>query len=190
MMRHFSNQTEKLVNTAFICWLAFVSSQVHAMDLVTFGKACLKQENYLNRLKQKIDEADFARDTSKGLNNGAKANLRAYNRQLGELESELVECQKINPNSVYCHEVRIHYNRLTELADRAEDRLESNLEKRDDHSPQNLFFRQQRYDNVYDQFVAMCRDSDAHYQLLQDPNAYQQVCATSRNKASITCSLF
>jgi len=190
MMRYFSMRTEKLVNMALICGLVSVSSQLQAMDLVTFGQACLKQESYLNTLKQKIDEANFAKDTAKDLNQGAHANLQSYNRQLNELEKELNGCQKVSPNSRECHDVRIRYNRLTELADRAEERLDQQLENRQTLSPQNLFFRQQRYYDVYDQFVAMCRDSDVHYQLLQDPNAYQKVCGSARNKASITCSLF
>ncbi|REG86575.1 hypothetical protein [Marinomonas pollencensis] len=190
MMRSFSKRTEKLINAALLCGCVSVSGQLQAVDLVTFGQACLKQESYLNTLKRNIDEADFARHTSKDLNQGARANLRSYNRQLNELEPELQACQKNAPNSRTCHDIRIRHNRLTELADRAEQRLDKQHDALNLDPPQTLFFRQQRYHDVYDQFIAMCRDSDVHYQLIQDPNAYQQVCGSGSNKASITCSLF
>ncbi|MEL0637301.1 hypothetical protein V6259_11055 [Marinomonas sp. TI.3.20] len=188
MNRYFPCQTETLFTVIFIGALIGAASQAHAMDLVAFGQNCLKQEGYLGTLKQQIDDAEFTENGSKYFYNGARKNLESYNRQINELASDLKDCQEVAPNSAYCHEIRIRYNRLIALTDRAEEKIDRRERKDNGIKPHKLFFKKQHYDEVYAQFIAICRDSNTHYQLLQDSNAYSRVCSSSSLKKTTTCS--
>lgn len=190
MMRYFSRWTEKRLSIVLLWVLSGMASQASAVDLIAFGKSCLTQETKLMTLKKRIDAAELTDTRSQNIRFGPRENLRAYQDELNELNSDLDDCQKIEPNSRYCHNIRIRYNRLVVLVDRSEDKLEERREKHDRIRPQRLYFEKQHYYEAYDKFIAVCRNSDTHYKLLQDGNAYRQVCSSARLKNTTTCALF
>lgn len=179
--------TRKTYVTVCLMTLSIVSIQAQAIDLLTFGRACLSQEKELNTKHQAVESDELKRlDELMRYHNDRVPGSR-YDEGLSELKQTLDYCSDTDPNSGYCHRVRMRYNEIKYNADKAKE------EDFGDWSDSALLDMDPRFDREalqydYERFEALCRDSDAHYELLNDPDAYQAVCGSASAKQTQTCS--
>jgi len=166
-----------------------VISLAHGSDLIAFGKACLVKEERLNKAKIHLDNLSRRSDLTEIKSNQAWRHVQGYKEKQDELEISMTECAETEPNSAYCHQIRQRYNELTYLMQKAK---ETASEERFDGSDSKTDYEITRanFNQRHEAFLAQCRDSDAHYALLQDPNAYVAVCSSDAERQSVTCSLF
>ena len=164
-------------------------SLAHSSDLIAFGKACLVKEEHLNQAKDRLDALSLNTQRTQRQSNQILNDVSRYEEEKTELEIAITECAETLPNSAYCHQIRHRYNELNYLIQQARvDSIEENREDNDafiDFDLTRADFNQQ-----YEAFVAYCRNSDAHYALIQSPAAYAAVCSSEDAKQTITCSLF
>ena len=171
--------------------LTLLAPYAHAMDLVAFGNACLAEEAQLKTTKDKLDTLNAETRQQATQNTGQSSQLDSVVTELADLQDVMDECQEVDRNSSYCHQIRIRYNRLVDL----ETDLRLQLAQQDSAVfDEDLAIEKKlntaKYESQHASFIARCRDSDTHYQLLNDPNAYESVCLKHNAKQSITCSLF
>lgn len=181
--------TISLIKTGIVLFSFTVIGMAHSNDLITFGKQCLAKEEGLNNAKKRLDGLSLKSDRDHRKNSKSYDYLDRYLAEKAQLESAMNECAETTPNSAYCHQVRQRYNELDYLiqqvkADTVENRFGTN-----DATIQFEITRN-NFNQRYDDFLALCRDSDTHYALIQDARAYAEVCSTPEAKKSITCSLF
>lgn len=188
MKRLMFNGTNKPFALAVSVLLLSIANQALAIDLTAFGRACLKQEHQLDDLKQTIDDEDFVNGLSNKKQGSVLADLSSYHNELTRLEKSLRECQSTDPNGVYCHKIRIRYNRIVVLLDKAEDRYKDDQDS--GYDKRKLYIKKQQYHDAYSQFLDTCRNSNTHYQFVRDPNAYHSVCSGNEAKTTQTCALF
>ena len=162
-------------------------SLAYGNDLITFGQHCLAMEDRLNTAKIKLGRLSNQADRTNAQANKAQNNLRRYEEARAELDTSMKECAQTEPNSHYCHQIRHQYNELTY---RIQDLKESAIKEqfKDESSILKAEITKDNLYRRYDDFIASCRDSDTHYALIQDPEAYSAVCTDA--KQSITCTLF
>lgn len=164
-------------------------SLVHGNDLIAFGKECLVKEERLNKTKMKLDIASLRSEQGQVKSNQTVDNLKRYKEEKEKLETSMTDCNETTPNSAYCHQVRRQYNELNYRISRAEaDAVKNDFggnETITDFEYEKAVFQQE-----YENFIAMCRDSNAHYALIQSIKAYGEVCSDEAAKKSITCSFF
>jgi|TARA_R110001632_G_scaffold1368_5_gene5601 chromosome segregation ATPase len=170
--------------------LGFMSVNLaNANDLITFGKACLVKEERLNQAKIKLDTLSRRSDQTQTKTNQAWLSLKQYQQEKGELETSMTECAETAPNSAYCHQIRRRYNELTYRINRKE--VEASEERFDgDDSKVDYEITRANFNQRHEAFLAQCRDSDDHYALLQNSDAYAAVCSDDEAKQSVTCALF
>lgn len=164
-------------------------SLAHSSDLIAFGKECLAKEERLKTAKDELDALSLSANRTQGQTHHARNDIDLYQEEKAELEAIIADCAATNPNSAYCHQIRYQYNEISYLIQRAKvDALE---EGRDDNSAFiDLELTKADFNQQHEAFIAYCRNSDAHYALLQNPTAYAAVCSNENAKRSITCSLF
>lgn len=164
-------------------------SLAQSSDLIAFGIACLVKEERLKETKNRLDGLSLGEQQTQIQFNLLRESIDVYLVEKTTLETSITECADTTPNSAYCHRIRHRYNVLNQLIEEA----------RANTPPQNPLWDDPiadyevtpgQYNQQYQAFVALCRNSDAHYALIQDPAAYTEVCTTSEAKASLTCSLF
>ncbi|NLQ17912.1 hypothetical protein HGG82_09760 [Marinomonas sp. M1K-6] len=178
----FIKSTIILVGCAFI-------SLAHSNDLIAFGKACLVKEARLNKAKSRLDILSLREQSSHAQSNQALNYLQHYRAEKATLETAMTDCAETTPNSAYCHQIRHRYNELNYLIQRAKaDKVEEDLAGNDSHIDYEI--TRANFHQRYEAFVAYCRNSDAHYALIQNPTAYAAVCSSEDAKPTITCSLF
>lgn len=163
-------------------------SMAHSNELITFGKACLEKEETLAKAEARLEKKSIRSEQSQRKTRTSIGRLQQLKEQKAQLETSMSDCES-TPNSAYCHQIRHRYNELTYQIHIAE--ADSVEDGRYGDDPVTEFeFSQQQFNQRYDNFIAQCRDSNAHYAMIQDPEAYAAVCSTVSAKQSITCSLF
>lgn len=161
----------------------------HGNDLIAFGKECLVKEERLGKAQNRLDALSLRSERTQRKNSQATHYLDRYQMQKEQLETSMTECAETTPNSAYCHQVRQRYNELTYLIQREKaDSIENDFGGND--ATINYEITRNNFNQRHDDFLALCRDSDMHYALIQNPAAYAEVCSTQQAKESITCSLF
>ncbi|ETX11412.1 hypothetical protein MUS1_11325 [Marinomonas ushuaiensis DSM 15871] len=144
-------------------------------------------EERLDNAKTKLNKLSRQADRTNAQTNKAQNNLRRYEAARAELGTSMTECSETKPNSHYCHQMRHKFNELTyQIQYLKKDALEEQF--RDENSILQAEITKGNFDKRYAAFIASCRDSDAHYALIQDPEAYASVCSNAKN--SVTCTLF
>ncbi|MEO9655391.1 hypothetical protein [Marinomonas sp.] len=171
--------------------MTFFATNANAMDLIAFGNACLVKEAQLTATKETLDALTSETRQKRSQSNAQSGQLDSVIVELTDLQDVMDECQEVDRNSSYCHQIRIRYNRLVDL----ETDLRLQLTQQDsaifdDDLAMEKTLNTAKYESQHANFIARCRDSDTHYQLLNDPNAYESVCLKPDAKQSITCSLF
>ncbi|WP_139101454.1 hypothetical protein [Marinomonas spartinae] len=169
----------------FICAMLSISNQAYALDLVAFGRSCLNQEQALNADRKAIEATELERLRARQRQNSLPED--DYAQELADLENTLDACLETEPNSGYCHQVRMQYD---ELRYRAEKAREDNFTELNNTTLANndSLYERELFIQKKERFEDLCRDSDAHYSLLNSPSAYQAVCGSATAKHSITCS--
>jgi hypothetical protein len=175
-------------SSILILGCAFISL-VHGNDLIAFGKDCLVKEQRLNKAKNRLEALSLRSERTQRKNSQSLNYLDRYQAELAELEAEVADCAETEPNSTYCHQVRHRYNELTYLIQRVKTEAMNN-DFGDNDTTINYEITRNNFNRRYDDFLALCRDSNAHYSLIQNPTAYAEVCSNQSAKESITCSLF
>lgn len=178
-----------IMKFGFILFAFMSVNLANANDLMTFGKACLVKEERLNQAKIKLDALSRRSDQTQTKTNQAWLSLKQYQQERDELEISMTECSQTAPNTAYCHQVRRRYNELTYRINRKE--AEASEERFDgDDSKADYEITRANFNQRHEAFLAQCRDSDDHYALLQNPDAYAAVCSDDEAKKSVTCALF
>lgn len=193
-MNCFQHQTKKtgprLLLTLGIGLMGVThANPAQSSDLIAFGKACLEREARLNDAKNRLDGLSLGAQQAQIQADQSRESIDAYLAEKATLEKAMTECATTTPNSAYCHRVRHRYNVLSQLTEDAKINAIPDDSVWDDRSTDYEITRN-NYQQEYEAFVALCRNSDAHYALIQSPTAYAEVCLTNRAKASLTCSLF
>lgn len=164
-------------------------SLVHSSDLIAFGKECLAKEERLNKAKNRLEVLSLQSERTQRKNSQSTNYLDRYQTEKAQLETSMIECAETTPNSAYCHQVRHKYNELTYLIQRVKaEAMDNNFGGYD--ATINYEITRNNFNQRYDDFLALCRDSNMHYALIQNPTAYTEVCSTPEAKESITCTLF
>ncbi|MBR7889594.1 hypothetical protein J9B83_11635 [Marinomonas sp. A79] len=159
-------------------------------SLIAFGKACLAKEAQLQRTQARITDRAVSNEFNRRdtFSSAPDTDLKQNQREKETLQATLEECAANTPNSAFCHQARQRNNELTYLIDKAKTAsIKEHEEQEDSTNEENI---RRKFDENYARFIAQCRDSDAHYALIQNPTAYQAVCSEEGNKQSITCSFF
>lgn len=193
-MNCFQHQTKKTGTRLLLTLGIGLMGVTHAnlaqsSDLIAFGKACLERETRLNDAKNRLDVLSFGVQQAQIQANQSKESINAYLAEKATLDTAMTECAATTPNSADCHRVRHRYNVLSQLIEDAKINAIPDDSVWDDPSTDYEITRN-NYQQEYEAFVALCRNSDAHYALIQSPTAYAAVCSTSEEKASLTCALF
>jgi len=176
-----------VTSSIFVLGCSAINLAHSSSDLISFGQHCLIMENRLDNAKAKLDKLSRQADRTNAQTNKAQGNLRRYEAARAELDTSMAECSETTPNSQYCHQIRHQYNELTyRIQDLKENAIEEQF--KDESSILKAEITKNNFNKRYDAFIASCRDSDAHYALIQDPEAYSAVCTDA--KQSITCTLF
>ncbi|RBP85796.1 hypothetical protein EBI01_01775 [Marinomonas rhizomae] len=175
-------------SSIFILGCTFISL-VHGNDLIAFGKSCLVKEELLKKAETRLEELSLRSERTHRKNSQAINYLERYQTELADLETEMTECINTTPNSAYCHQVRRRYNELTYLIQRVKtEAIDNNFG--DNDASINYEITRANFNQHYDDFLALCRDSNTHYSLVRNPTAYAEVCSNPTAKESITCTLF
>ncbi|NVK75443.1 hypothetical protein C0J08_07930 [Marinomonas sp. CT5] len=181
--------TISLIKTGIILFSFSVMGTAHSNELINFGKSCLKKEERLNQTRIKLNLASIRAEQGQIKNNQAVDDLKRYKAEKEKLETSMTECNETTPNSAYCHQIRRQYNALNYRITRAEaDALDKDIAP--DESIIDFEYEKAVFKQEYENFLALCRDSNAHYAFIQSPNAYSAVCSNDAAKNSITCSFF
>lgn len=178
-----------MIRYVFLLFVSSTISLTYANDLITYGKACLVKENRLNQAKIKLDNLSRRTNDAQIESNQAWQTIKHYQTAKAQLETSMTECTQTTPNSAYCHQVRLRYNELTYRIENAKADAPEGL-YHPDGSSNDVEITKANFKQRHDTFIALCRDSDTHYALLQDPNAYAAVCSSDAARQSVTCSLF
>jgi len=185
MKRHILSWSVNGFATIFIGSLISISHPADALDLVDFGRSCLKQEQALNADRKAIEARELNRLAEEQRQNGIPED--EYTQALADLKKTLDDCTETEPNSGYCHQVRMQYN---ELQYRAEKAREDNFTELNSDTLANTdsLYERELFIQKKERFEDLCRDSDAHYALINNLHAYQTVCSSEKAKHSITCA--
>ncbi len=193
-MNGFQYQTKKtgsrlLITVGIGLIVGTHANLAQSSDLIAFGKACLVKEARLNDAKNRLDVLSLGVQQAQIQANQSKESIDAYLAEKATLDTAMTECAATTPNSAYCHRIRHRYNILSQLIEDAKINAIPEDSTWDDPSTDYEITRN-NYQQEYAAFVALCRNSDAHYALIQNPTAYAEVCLTSTAKVSLTCALF
>jgi hypothetical protein len=164
-------------------------SLAHSSDLIAFGKECLAKEERLKAAKDELDALSLSTHRTQGQTHHARNDVDLYQEEKAELEAIIADCAATDPNSAYCHQIRYQYNEINYLIQRAKEESIKEIEDVD-HAYIEYDLVRIDFNEQHEAFIAYCRNSDAHYALLQSPTAYAAVCSNENAKRSITCSLF
>lgn len=159
-----------------------------AENLVAFGKACLTKEAQLKQAESRLTEVTTI-DTDISVTRDTRDALVDYEAEQNQLDAAITQCLDTTPNSAYCHQVRRRQNELAYLIEKSKATTLDNTLKHQDVSDQNAI-TQEKINQQRQHFMALCRDSDAHYSFIQSPTAYSEVCHSDQAKHTITCSFF
>ncbi|WP_137170052.1 hypothetical protein [Marinomonas sp. FW-1] len=169
--------------------LAMVSGLSHSSDLVEFGKKCLVKEDRLNKAKNRLEALSLRAEQNHRGKNRSQDQLDRYQAEKELLEIDMTECNETTPNSAFCHQVRLRYNEITYLIQSTKtENVGSNWGGNDAIIDYEI--TKDNFNHQYEEFLALCRDSNAHYTLIQTPEAYAKVCSSEAAKQSVTCTLF
>jgi tRNA/tmRNA/rRNA uracil-C5-methylase (TrmA/RlmC/RlmD family) len=180
--------SRSIIKYSFLLLTGGTMIVAHGNDLITFGKNCLIQEAQLNKAQLRLDQLAQNKNLNRIKANQAQESLEYYQDKQADLEVSMADCAATTPNSAYCHQIRRQYNELTQLIHNRQNTTEIFLNP--DKSDFALDINQANFNIKHENFLALCRDSDTHYALIQNPEAYSAVCLVGNNKDSITCSLF
>ncbi|RNF53059.1 hypothetical protein EBI00_02875 [Marinomonas hwangdonensis] len=162
---------------------------VHGNDLIAFGKECLLQEERLQTAKNRLDALSLQSELIQRKNGPSENYLERYQTEQADLEINMTECAETTPNSAYCHQIRRRYNELTYLIQQVKTEGMTDEYNLND-ATMNYEITRANFNQRYDDFLTSCRNSDAHYALIQSPIAYKEVCSSPVTKKTVTCSLF
>ena len=181
--------TISLIKTGIVLFSCTAIAIAHGNELINFGKECLVKEERLDEVKSRLDALSLQTERTQRKNSQAINYLERYQMEKEELETSMTDCAETTPNSAYCHQIRQRYNELTYLIQRVEvESIENDFGGND--VTINYEITRNNFNQRYDDFIALCRDSNIHYALIQNPTAYAEVCSTPKAKESITCSFF
>jgi hypothetical protein len=164
-------------------------SLVHGSNLIAFGKECLVKEDRLGKAQNRLDALSLQSERTQRQNSQSINYLDRYQAEKEQLETSMTDCAETTPNSAYCHQIRLRYNELIYLIQRVKtESIDNDFGGND--ATINYEITRNNFNQRYDDFLALCRDSNVHYELIQSPTAYSEVCSSQKAKESITCSLF
>jgi hypothetical protein len=163
-------------------------SVAYGSNLVAFGEDCLAKETRLNKAKIRLEQLSSNEEIKRIKANQSKDGLEYYQNKLAEIDATLIECAETTPNSAYCHQSRRKYNELTHIIQAKLDAVEARSNSIDSNSRYEI--NKINFSEKHAEFIALCRDSDTHYAIIQDSSAYMVVCQNKENKHTVTCSLF
>mgnify|MGYP005991577881 CR=1 FL=1 len=169
--------------------LTLTSSLTYSNSLVEFGKKCLIKEGRLNKAHNRLEALSLRAERKQKRSNRSLDRLDRYQAEKELLEIDMAECSETTPNSAFCHQVRLRYHEITYLIQSAKTESIENDWGGDDIIT-DYEITKDNFNRRYDDFLALCRDSNAHYSLIQNPDAYAEVCSSEPAKQSVTCTLF
>lgn len=157
-------------------------------SLIAFGRACLATETQLAQTQTRLTDRTTNNKFNRSSKTSPNSDVNRLEQEKDQLKVDLEKCAATQPNSAFCHQARQRDNELTYLIDKAKT---ASIREPDtqDASTDDDDLRHQ-FDEDYARFIAQCRDSNAHYALIQNPTAYQAICSEEKTKQSITCSFF
>lgn len=170
--------------------LSVYSLPVSSADLLAFGRACLAEEQALQQAAEQLPSSNTPRAQADYRNSPAEQ-LASVQAELEVLQQAMDECHEVDRNSRYCHQTRIRYNRLVDIERELTpitDNPDAGLTPAEVSNNRRL--ANAKYQQDYANFLARCRDSNLHYEFLNNTQAYTSVCLNQHAKHSITCTLF
>ncbi|RCX00515.1 hypothetical protein [Marinomonas foliarum] len=176
-------------SSLLILSLAMASNLTYSSSLVEFGKKCLVKEDRLNKAQNRLEALSLRAERKQRRSNRSIDRLDRYQAEKELLEIDMAECSETTPNSAFCHQVRLRFHEIAYLIQSAKtDSVGSGWGGNDAITDYEI--TKDNFNRRYDDFLALCRDSNAHYALIQTPEAYAEVCSSEAAKQSVTCTLF
>ncbi|TYL48338.1 hypothetical protein [Marinomonas sp. IMCC 4694] len=181
-----------LINIGIIVMSLQAIPLVYGDNLVAFGTACLAKEALLKEAENRLNDRTTI-DADDSTAKGTRDALVGYETEQNQLNEAITQCLETTPNSAYCHQVRRRQNELAYLIEKSKattlnSRLANALDKPDVFAQNDI--TQEQVKQQHERFIALCRDSDTHYSLIQNSDAYREVCHSEQAKHTITCSFF